>query len=158
MTAWGDFGPSAFGRQPPQADVRPSARSGRKQNGRSGACEAGKLPFVRPSVIGRIRPFPDIRPGGCPATQDVREWGLRTLPARDKGPPATKYRSDEHSADDDATAGRARSYQSHKPRLFFLQMPVIPARGISGICINNIANYATIVNHNLTLHNKIVPE
>jgi hypothetical protein len=29
---------------------------GRKRNGRSGAYEAGNLPFVRPSVIGRFRP------------------------------------------------------------------------------------------------------
>jgi hypothetical protein len=42
--------------------------------------------------------------------------------------------------------------------LFFLQMPVISARGISGICINNISNYTTIINHNLTSHNKIVAE
>jgi hypothetical protein len=46
-----------------QADDR-MAGAGRKQNGRSGACEAGKLPFVRPSVIGRIRPNPVV---GCPA-------------------------------------------------------------------------------------------
>ena len=31
--------------------IRLKARYGRKQNGRSGACEAGKLPFVPPSVL-----------------------------------------------------------------------------------------------------------
>ena len=32
------------------------SKFGRKQNGRSGACEAGNLPLDRRSVIGRFRP------------------------------------------------------------------------------------------------------
>jgi hypothetical protein len=52
--------------------------------------------------------------------------------------------------------------QGIRARLFFLQMPMILARGISGIisdiCINNISNYTTIINHNLTSHSKIVAE
>jgi hypothetical protein len=36
---------------PPEAPGR-VATDGRKQNGRSGACEAGNLPFFLPSVIG----------------------------------------------------------------------------------------------------------
>lgn len=53
---------------------------------------------------------------------------------------------------------RQGGQEAIRARLFFLQMPVIPARGISGICINNISNYTTIINHNLTSHNKIVAE
>jgi len=43
----------------PEGDpqLRPlPAEIGRERNGRSGACEAGNLPFVRPTVIDRFRP------------------------------------------------------------------------------------------------------
>ena len=57
---------------------------------------------------------------------------------------------------------RQGGQEAIRARLFFLQMPVILARGISGIisdiCINNISNYTTIINHNLTSHDKIVAE
>jgi hypothetical protein len=57
---------------------------------------------------------------------------------------------------------RQGGQEAIRARLFFLQMPVILARWISGIisdiCINNISNYTTIINHNLTSHDKIVAE
>jgi hypothetical protein len=107
--------------------------------------------------FGSTRPFPDIRPADVlqRRTFENGAYAHCLLVTRTA---SHKYRSNEHSAEDDATAGRAGNHQSHKRRLFFLQMPVILARRISGICINNIANYTTIVNHNLILHNKIVPE
>jgi hypothetical protein len=39
---------------------------GRRQKGMSGACEAGMLPFVWPSMIGRIRPTLAARLSGAP--------------------------------------------------------------------------------------------
>ena len=45
------------------------AEIGRKRNGRSGACEAGNLPFVRPTVIDRFRPIADF---GCGSMEPPR--------------------------------------------------------------------------------------
>jgi hypothetical protein len=57
---------------------------------------------------------------------------------------------------------RQGGQEAIRARLFSLQMPVILARGINGIisdiCINNISNYTSIIDHNLTSHNKIVAE
>lgn len=52
--------PGRLGAAPrPSADKRPWAR---QWNGRSGACEVGILPFVRPSMIGRFDPIQTFLP------------------------------------------------------------------------------------------------
>ena len=60
---WTLIGPLGDG-EPQELTIRSKAGMGRKVPGRSGACEAESLPFVRRSVIGRFRPMAGIdRPG-----------------------------------------------------------------------------------------------
>jgi len=42
--------------------------------------------------------------------------------------------------------------KSRSPRLFFLQMPVIHARGISDISVYNVFAYATNNIHRVAIH------
>jgi len=57
---WTLIGPLGDG-EPQELTIRSKAGMGRKVPGRSGACEAESLPFVRRSVIGRFRPKSGIR-------------------------------------------------------------------------------------------------
>jgi len=68
---------------------------------------------------------------------------LTHLPARDKDDQPQNVDQTNTRRKMMPRSGAAGSYQSHRPRLFLLQMPVILARGIGDISIHNISNYTS---------------